>query len=170
MITVDNRTGIVSVVTSRYVVVRGLTAIEAIVPKRNAGDDDRAQSFVHQQATSRSACPCRSATTATSSWRCGSMTELAATEPRVLPAATLAPVVNVLRFGDNGIDLELAVWINDPENGPGQPEIRALNLGIWKALSRQRHHRSRTRSARFVSSAEPPGDNVADASSLGADR
>src|SRR6476469_7609895 len=32
MVTVDNRTGVVSVVTSRYVVVRGLDSLEAIVP------------------------------------------------------------------------------------------------------------------------------------------
>jgi small-conductance mechanosensitive channel len=60
------------------------------------------------------------------------MTELAAREPRVLRGA-LAPIVNVLQFGDNGIALELVVWINDPEMGQGNLRS-ALNIGIWKAF------------------------------------
>ena len=37
----------------------------------------------------------------------------------------------VARFGDNGIDLELGVWINDPENGQGNLKS-ALNLAILR--------------------------------------
>jgi small-conductance mechanosensitive channel len=60
------------------------------------------------------------------------ITELAAREPRVLHGA-LAPVVNVLRFAENGIELELAVWLNDPEKGQG-PLRTALNIAIWKTF------------------------------------
>jgi len=60
------------------------------------------------------------------------MTELAAREPRVLKGA-LAPAVNVLQFAENGIDLELAVWLNDPEKGQGNLKT-ALNIAIWKAF------------------------------------
>ena len=42
-------------------------------------------------------------------------------------------MVNVVRFADNGIELELAVWINDPENGQGNLKSD-LNIGIWKAF------------------------------------
>ena len=34
-------------------------------------------------------------------------------------------------FGDNGISLELRVWINDPENGIAN--VRSdVNVGIWR--------------------------------------
>jgi small-conductance mechanosensitive channel len=39
----------------------------------------------------------------------------------------------VLQLGANGIDLELAVWINDPELGQGNLKT-ALNIVIWKAF------------------------------------
>jgi small-conductance mechanosensitive channel len=43
------------------------------------------------------------------------------------------PVVLILRLADSGIELELAVWIGDPENG--QNNLRsALYLRIWRAF------------------------------------
>jgi small-conductance mechanosensitive channel len=42
-------------------------------------------------------------------------------------------VVQVLRFADSGIDLELGVWIGDPESGQGNLRS-ALYLGIWRAF------------------------------------
>ena len=61
------------------------------------------------------------------------MTGLAANEPRILRGGAFEPVVNVLQLGANGIDLELAVWINDPELGQGNLKT-ALNIVIWKAF------------------------------------
>ena len=131
MITVDNRTGTVSVVTSRYVVVRGLDGVEAIVPNEMlvtttvlnhsyTSKDVKLGVLVQISYDSDLELAMRL------------MTELAAREPRVLKGA-LAPVVNVLQFADNGIALELAVWINDPEMGQGNLKT-ALNIGIWKAF------------------------------------
>jgi small-conductance mechanosensitive channel len=61
------------------------------------------------------------------------MEQVALSESRTLRAASTAPVVHVLGFAENGIDLELAVWINDPENGQGNLKS-ALNVSIWKAF------------------------------------
>jgi small-conductance mechanosensitive channel len=61
------------------------------------------------------------------------MAQVALSESRTLRAASTAPRVNVLGFADNGIDLELAVWINDPENGQANLKS-ALNVSIWKAF------------------------------------
>ena len=58
--------------------------------------------------------------------------EIALAEPRVLRAPN-PPVVAVLRFADSGIDLELGVWINDPENGQGNLRS-SLYVAIWKAF------------------------------------
>ena len=60
------------------------------------------------------------------------MTEAAQSEPRVLRQPH-PPAVVILRFAESGIELELAVWINDPENG--QNNLRsALYLRIWRAF------------------------------------
>ena len=71
MITVDNRFGVVTKVTSRYVVVRSLDGIEAIVPNETLVDHDGAEPFVLQPGRARWRCRSRSATTAISTWRCG---------------------------------------------------------------------------------------------------
>jgi small-conductance mechanosensitive channel len=36
----------------------------------------------------------------------------------------------VVRFGDSSVDLELRVWINDPQNGRGNV-ISEVLLGVW---------------------------------------
>jgi small-conductance mechanosensitive channel len=57
------------------------------------------------------------------------LVDVARHHPRVLTAR--APEAFLREFGDNGISLELVVWINDPEEG--QQNLRsALNLEIWK--------------------------------------
>jgi len=57
------------------------------------------------------------------------MEEVALAQPRVL-RQPIAPAVFVVRFADSGIDLEAAVWINDPENG--QLNLKSdMNAGIW---------------------------------------
>jgi small-conductance mechanosensitive channel len=45
------------------------------------------------------------------------------------------PVVNLLEFADNGISLELQVWIGDPELS--QANLRSdINLTIWREFQR----------------------------------
>ena len=59
------------------------------------------------------------------------MRECAERHPRVLkePAA----VALLKQFGESGVDLELYVWIGDPENGTGN--LRSdLYLDLWKAF------------------------------------
>ena len=41
------------------------------------------------------------------------------------------PVARLMGFGDNGIDLELRVWLYDPEEGIGN--VRSdVYMAIWK--------------------------------------
>jgi len=131
MITVDNRTGTVTVVTSRYVVVRGLDGVEAIVPNETLVTT----TVLNHSYTSKDVkvgVPVQVSYDSDLELAMRLMVELASAEPRVLQGA-LAPVVNVLQFASNGIDLELAVWINDPEKGQGNLKT-ALNIAIWKAF------------------------------------
>ena len=61
------------------------------------------------------------------------MEAAALTEPRVLKNAPNAPAALVVRFAESGIDLELGVWIDDPDSG--QLDLRsALNRAIWRSF------------------------------------
>jgi small-conductance mechanosensitive channel len=131
MITVDNRFGIVSKATARYVVVRSLDGIEAIVPNETLVTT----TVLNHSYTSREiklGVPVQISYDSDLDLAMRLMTDVALGESRVLRQPN-PPLVVILRFADNGIDLELAVWINDPENGQGNLKS-ALYLGIWRAF------------------------------------
>jgi small-conductance mechanosensitive channel len=59
------------------------------------------------------------------------MVEAAVKHPRVL--ADPPPKAYLARFADSGVELELGVWIDDPESG--MLNIRSeLNLAIWRVF------------------------------------
>ncbi len=43
------------------------------------------------------------------------------------------PAVRLTNFADNGIELELRLWLDDPEQGVGSVKSD-INLAIWKAF------------------------------------
>ncbi len=134
MVTVDNRFGIVSKATARYVVVRSLDGIEAIVPNETMVTT----TVLNHSYTSRDirlGVPVQISYDSDLELAMRLLKDVALGEPRVLRDPN-PPVVLILRFADSGIDLELAVWINDPENG--QNNLRsALYLRIWSAFRAQ---------------------------------
>ena len=153
MITVDNRFGTVSKVTSRYVVVRSLDGVEAIVPnetlvtttvlnhsytskdvkrRRPGADQLRQRSRAGDAADGPSS---RRASRASCRARC-------------------APVVNVLAVRRQRHRPRACGLDQRPGKRPGQPEIGAEPRHL-EGVSRQRHHGSPTRSAKCVSSARP---------------
>jgi small-conductance mechanosensitive channel len=132
MITVDNRFGVVTKVTSRYVVVRSLDGIEAIVPNETLVVTTVLNHSYSNQGT-RIAIPVQISYDSNVELAMRLMREIAMGEPRVL-RAPVGPEVFILRFAESGIELELTVWINDPENG--QATLKSvMNLGIWKAFA-----------------------------------
>jgi small-conductance mechanosensitive channel len=132
MITVDGRFGSVTKVTSRYVVVRSLDGIEAIVPNETLVTTT-VLNHSYSNREIRLALPVQISYDSDLDLALRLIEEIALREARVLRSPT-PPVVLVLRFGDSGIDLELGVWINDPENG--QNNLRSsLNVAIWKSFA-----------------------------------
>ncbi len=131
MITVDNRFGIVSKATARYVVVRSLDGIEAIVPNETMVTT----TVLNHSYSSRDiklGVPIQISYDSDLDLAMRLITDVALSEARVLRQPN-PPLVLVLQFAENGIDLELAVWINDPENGQANLKS-ALYLGIWQAF------------------------------------
>jgi small-conductance mechanosensitive channel len=132
MITVDNRFGVVSKATSRYVVVRSLDGIEAIVPNETLVTTT-VLNHSYSNRDARIAIPVQISYESDLDLAIKLMEEVALGEARVLRGEQ-APVVFVVRFAESGIDLELGVWINDPEKGQGNLRS-AINRGIWKAFA-----------------------------------
>ena len=59
------------------------------------------------------------------------MVDAAAKIPRVLSSPK--PVCQLKNFGDNSIDMELRIWINDPENGVANVSS-AVRIALWDAF------------------------------------
>lgn len=59
------------------------------------------------------------------------LANIALSHTRILK--TPAPVANIIAFAESGIDLNVSIWIADPENG--QQSLKSeLYLAIWKAF------------------------------------
>jgi len=135
MITVDNRHGVVSRVTARYVVVRSLDGVEAIVPNETLVTT----TVLNHSSSAREA---RGAVTIQIGYDADLdtalrlMEEAARVEQRVLTAPN-PPLAIVTGFMDSGIGLELGFWIRDPEMGQGALKS-AINRRILGAFRENR--------------------------------
>ncbi|MBI5909796.1 MAG: mechanosensitive ion channel [Betaproteobacteria bacterium] len=130
LITADNFYGEVKDITTRYVVVRAFDGREAIIPNemlitttvQNHSYSNRQIRLAIQVQVGYKSDPERAMRL---------MEEAAVKHPRVLadpPAKAF-----LARFADSGIELELGVWIDDPESG--MLNLRSeLNLAIWRAF------------------------------------
>ena len=134
LITLEGRTGTVVKVTSRYAVVRSLDGVEAIVPNETLVTT----TVLNQSYTSREV---RVALQVQISYDSDVEAALALMEgiarrsPRAL-GGERAPAAFLVSFADNGILLELGVWIADPENG--QLNLRSeLNRAILAEFQAQ---------------------------------
>jgi small-conductance mechanosensitive channel len=127
MISVDNRQGRVSKVTSRYVVLRSLDGIEAIVPNETLVTNTVLN---HSHATH----DIRVNSTVRIAYGCDVdlaiklMEDAAKAEPRHLGAPD-PPVAFVNALSENGIDLELVLWVAGPQAG-----VQALRSGVNRRI------------------------------------
>jgi small-conductance mechanosensitive channel len=120
MITVDGRQGRVAKVTSRYVVLRALDGVEAIVPNETLVSTTVLN---HSHATHdvRVVITVRVAYGADADRALRVMRDAASAETRVL-AAPEPPTAFVTALGENGIDLELVLWVAGTQ---GLPAVRS---------------------------------------------
>jgi small-conductance mechanosensitive channel len=130
-ITADNRYGVVTRVTARYVVVRSLDGIEAIIPN----DTLATTTVLNHSYSSRNArvtIPVRVSYDSDIERALVLIAEAAAAEPRTLRVPS-PPEASLVRFGENGVELEVGLWIGDPENGQGNLRS-AINRRILAAF------------------------------------
>jgi small-conductance mechanosensitive channel len=127
-VTIEKHTGKLSKMTARYVVVRALDGTEAIIPNETV----ITSTVINQSYTDRKVVISMSLQVSYDSDLDVAMrllAEVAKRQARVL--ADPPPVVMIKAFADNGIDLELAVWVEDPEQG--RTNLRSdIYYGIWQ--------------------------------------
>ena len=133
MVTVGDRFGQIQRIATRYTVVKGLDGTEAIIPNEalitstvinhTLANRDNRVGIAVQVAYGTDLHKARAA-----------MLEVARGQPRVLQEPS--PVVLLKRFAESGIDLELAFWIADPEEG--QLTLKSdINWAIWETFQRE---------------------------------
>jgi small-conductance mechanosensitive channel len=131
LITVDNKYGQVSQINTRYTLLKSLDGTESIVPNETL----ITQTVVNHSLTAptvRVALPVQVSYDTDLEKAEALMLEAAHSQQRVLyDDPGNLPRVFLKEFADNGILLELAVWISDPTEG--QNNLRSdINWAIWR--------------------------------------
>ena len=127
-IVVDNRTGVIREITSRYLVLRQSDGTEALIPN----DTMIANTVVNTSYSDRAIWVSQDVGVAYDTdleLAMQLMIEAAQEAPRVMKDP--GPGAYVIAFGDSSITLTVGYWIGDPENGSFGPKS-AINLGIWR--------------------------------------
>jgi small-conductance mechanosensitive channel len=128
LVTIEKHTGKLAKMTARYVVVRALDGTEAIIPNETL----ITSIVINQSYTDRKvaiAMCVQVSYDADLDLAKRLLVEIAKRHARAL--ADPAPAVLIKAFGDNGIDLELVVWVEDPEQG--KANLRSdMYYGIWQ--------------------------------------
>lgn len=132
VVSVDNRKGEVTSLTTRYVVLRSDDGTEILIP-----NDTFITSAVISQTYSnrriRLILPFRVSYTSPVELALSIMLEAAKKRPQILTDP--APVVHLKEFVDSGVNLELIIWVEDPEGGILQLRTN-LNLEIWSEFQK----------------------------------
>ncbi|MFA5081835.1 MAG: mechanosensitive ion channel domain-containing protein [Hydrogenophilaceae bacterium] len=133
MVTVDGRFGEVKEIATRYTVIRGRDGTEYILPNESL---ITAPVINHTLADreNRISIPVQVAYGADLNKVREIMLAAAANHPRVI--SSQEPRVLLTGFGDNGINMELRIWMMDPEEGLGRLKSD-INWAIWEAFQRE---------------------------------
>ena len=127
-ITIDKNTGQLTKMTARYVAIRNADGVEFIIPNETV----ITSTVVNHSSSDKTV---RVPITVQVSYRSDLdlamrvLMETAQAHPRVLKKP---PQVLITAFADNGIDLELGVWVQDPEEGRAN-----LRSDIYRAVWRE---------------------------------
>ena len=130
VITIGEKFGWVQELRARYVVVRDRDGVDRLIPNETLITNEVINwSFGDRNV--RLKIPVSISYDNDPEQALALLREAAMANPRVL--ANPEPATRLMSFGDNGIELELRVWIQDPE--AGLANVRSdINLAIWRAF------------------------------------
>ena len=130
VISIGDKFGWVQELRARYIVVRNRDGVETLIPNENLVTSE-VINWSYSDRNVRVRIPVQISYNSDPEQAMALMLDAARASGRVLNDP--APVVRLMEFADNGILLELRVWITDPEEGVGN--IRSdINLAIWRAF------------------------------------
>ena len=130
LVTIDNRHGEVTRITARYLVVKGLDGTEAIIPNETAVSST-VINHAYSDPRVRVDVPIQVSYESDVELAMRLMREAGEAHPRVLEEP--APAVVLKQFGESGIDLEMYLWIADPQ--AGRANLRSeVYLEIFRAF------------------------------------
>lgn len=130
VITIGDKFGWVQELHARYVVVKDRDGVERLIPNETLITTE-VINWSYTDRNVRLKIPVSISYDNDPEQALALLMEAAKANPRVL--ADPPPGTRLMSFGDNGIELELRVWIQDPE--AGLAIVRSdINLAIWRAF------------------------------------
>ena len=130
VISVGDKFGWVQELRARYIVVRDRDGVDTLIPNENLITTE-VINWSYKDRNVRIKAPISISYHDNPEQAMQLMVEAAHATDRVL--FDPEPVARLMAFGDNGIELECRVWINDPQMGINN--VRSdLNLNMWKKL------------------------------------
>lgn len=132
LITVDNKYGEVTQINTRYTLLKARDGTESILPNEML----ISQTVVNHSLSRpdiRMKLPIQVSYATDLDQASEILTALARQHPRVRSGEGEAPKVQIASFGDNGINLNLVIWISDAQDGQNNL-ISDLNWSIWRAF------------------------------------
>lgn len=131
VIAIDPTTsGVVTQITTRYTVLRGLTGTEYIIPNEYfVANIVHSQSFTDTRVFLKTSVQVGYSSDVDKAMAL--LVQAARSHPRVLSESE--PRAYLTGFADSGINLEVGFWIADPQEGSGA--LRSdINLAIWRSF------------------------------------
>jgi small-conductance mechanosensitive channel len=130
VISIGNTFGWVRELRARYIVVRNRDGVETLIPNENLVTTD-VINWSYSDRRVRVKIPVQISYADDPEQAMAIMEEAANANSRVLKDPE--PAVRLMKFGESGIDLELRVWLLDPQEGVGN--VRSdINLAIWRGF------------------------------------
>lgn len=130
VISIGTKFGWVEELRARYIVVRDRDGVDTLIPNENLITSE-VINWSYSDRNVRLKMPVQISYADDPHQAIELMIQAARQHPRVL--SDPEPVGRLMEFGDNGIALELRLWINDPEKGVNN--VRSdINLAIWRAF------------------------------------
>jgi small-conductance mechanosensitive channel len=130
VISIGNTYGWVRELRARYIVVRNRDGVETLIPNENLVTTD-VINWSYSDRHVRVKIPVQISYADDPEQAMAIMEAAATANSRVLKNPE--PAVRLLKFADSGIELELRVWLLDPQEGVGN--VRSdINLAIWRGF------------------------------------
>jgi len=133
VIAIDNTFGWINRLSARYVSVITRDGIEHLIPNEDL-ISQRVENWSYSDSLIRLKLPIGISYESDVPLAMKLAVEAAETVPRVLDKP--APVCRLMNFGDDSVELELRVWIDDPQKGVVNVRSEVL-LNIWNIYHEQ---------------------------------